>query len=299
MKFLELSEINPFVRFAKLMSYIPVYDESPQLYAAKDWRLFMPYDKKVTLHFEGGKYILSKNTIALIAPDVPYRITCEKQNGVPDYNILLLNVNFDMTMSYRESTTPVSPTDPKINSYAFDDSVTKCFYPYVIFTDFPASANAHLVSLLTEFTVTGELSEIKSSLLLKLTLLELFEAKTSAGTGNKKIVMDIVSYVHANISKHFSIKEMAAELFFHPFYLSKIFSDNMNVSLHDFIMNERLSHAKELLLESDLSVEETASMSGFVNTSHFCKAFLKTFRVSPAKFRKINLQVKSDIHPES
>lgn len=288
MKFLEISEINPFVRFAKLMSYISVRDEAPELYPAKDWRLFMPYDKKATLHFSDGKHVLGKNTIAVIAPGVPYRITCEKQNDKRDFDILLANINFDLTMKCRDLITPISPTNPKIESVAFDDAVTECFYPYAVFTDFPATTNAHLVSLLTEATVSGELSDIKCSLLLKLILLELYETKTFVGIGNKKIVMDTVSYVHTNISKHYTIKEMAADMFFHPFYLSKIFRENMNVSLHEFIMNERLSHAKELLLKSDLSVEETASMSGFVNTSHFCKAFLKTFRVSPSKYRKQN-----------
>ena len=52
-----------------------------------------------------------------------------------------------------------------------------------------------------------------------------------------------------------------------------------------FILATRLSHAKDLMRYSDLTLEEIALQSGFSSLSYFCKVFKKQTALTPKQFR--------------
>ena len=48
----------------------------------------------------------------------------------------------------------------------------------------------------------------------------------------------------------------------------------------------RLEHAKELLQEEKLSIEEVSGMLGYTSASYFSSAFKKAYGVSPKQYQK-------------
>ncbi|MEG1753184.1 MAG: helix-turn-helix transcriptional regulator, partial [Christensenella sp.] len=71
-----------------------------------------------------------------------------------------------------------------------------------------------------------------------------------------------------------------------PDYLSHLFRDKANISLTNFITNERIKKAKGLLCENKLSIRDIALTSGFQNISYFSKQFKRATGVTPQDFRK-------------
>ena len=53
-----------------------------------------------------------------------------------------------------------------------------------------------------------------------------------------------------------------------------------------WLKNKRLEYAKELLLENKLNVNEICYEIGFINSSHFIKAFKKKYLLPPNKFKQ-------------
>jgi AraC family transcriptional regulator len=55
---------------------------------------------------------------------------------------------------------------------------------------------------------------------------------------------------------------------------------------HQWLMQERVLKAKNLLEHSDRTLAEISAMCGYANLSHFCRAFLRHFGQSPSTARR-------------
>ncbi|MEQ9308149.1 MAG: helix-turn-helix domain-containing protein [Balneolaceae bacterium] len=59
---------------------------------------------------------------------------------------------------------------------------------------------------------------------------------------------------------------------------------NKNTIL-DYILEIRLKHAKQYLLESEISIADVAERTGFSSQSYFTKVFKKKYRISPSEYK--------------
>lgn len=70
-------------------------------------------------------------------------------------------------------------------------------------------------------------------------------------------------------------------------YLSRIFKENMGISVQDYLIRVRLEQAQKLLSEGT-SVKMTAQLVGYTDCFNFSKMFKKYYTVSPKHYAKIN-----------
>ncbi len=57
-------------------------------------------------------------------------------------------------------------------------------------------------------------------------------------------------------------------------------------SLSDYVRNVRLERAADLLVKSDLNIQEVMNEVGFVNSSHFTKIFRLKYEVTPSEYKR-------------
>ncbi len=69
------------------------------------------------------------------------------------------------------------------------------------------------------------------------------------------------------------------------YHFTRLFTAKRGIAPGAFIRELRMNRAVKSLQTEKVSVKEVASACGFEDTSYFCKAFRKSFGVSPAKFR--------------
>lgn len=81
-------------------------------------------------------------------------------------------------------------------------------------------------------------------------------------------VSDIVDYVGVNRS-----------------YLYTIFKKELHMSPQKYLVSFKLSKAGEMLLDTELSIAEIASRTGYNDSLNFSKAFKKHFGCSPSQYR--------------
>ncbi len=63
------------------------------------------------------------------------------------------------------------------------------------------------------------------------------------------------------------------------------FREMFGKTIYEYIRQLRMSNAKNLLENDDLSISQIAYMVGYINTSHFARAFRKEYGVNPSDLR--------------
>ena len=62
-----------------------------------------------------------------------------------------------------------------------------------------------------------------------------------------------------------------------------------NTSPSRWIKSKRLEHAKTLLIETDLNINQICYDCGFINSSHFIKSFKEKYNLPPHQYRSDNI----------
>ncbi len=114
--------------------------------------------------------------------------------------------------------------------------------------------------------------------------------KNSADLGygkNEKLVQRVSVYVRERLSdSELNVQSVAERFELVPDYLSRLFRQQMGVSLQEFIIDVRLKNATDLLKNSDLTIMQISKSSGYENTQHFVKLFKKRYSVTPTQYRQ-------------
>ncbi len=99
------------------------------------------------------------------------------------------------------------------------------------------------------------------------------------------LVSQVKAFIESNYSRDLNITIMAEQVHLNPKYLSHIFKKVTGASISNYLTGVRLNRAKELLLDSHLSIKEIALEIGYTDTSYFDRVFKKMERVSPCDYR--------------
>lgn len=104
-----------------------------------------------------------------------------------------------------------------------------------------------------------------------------------------KQVNQLYSFISLNTDRSISPSELAAMLKLSPDYFSRKFKNDFGISPKEFIKREKIRLIAGFLLESDLSIKETAFRFGYADVSYFCRQFKEVMKYTPATHRKKNI----------
>lgn len=95
-----------------------------------------------------------------------------------------------------------------------------------------------------------------------------------------------ITYINDHIKNHISLKEVAEYVHLNASYFSVLFKEQTNLTFSEYITRKRLQISKNLLLTTDLQIEEIAQKSGYQSAKYFIKLFKEYERTTPSKYRK-------------
>jgi AraC-like DNA-binding protein len=96
----------------------------------------------------------------------------------------------------------------------------------------------------------------------------------------------IVKYIDANYQQDFSVAEIARMLNLSVSQSSRFFKEKMGVSFTEYLRYVQITHAKELLANTDHTVLFISEDSGFSSLASFYRVFKKDAGVTPTEFRE-------------
>lgn len=104
-----------------------------------------------------------------------------------------------------------------------------------------------------------------------------------------------MSYIYQYIDTDINIDELAILFNVSKIHLHKIFKEQMNINIYEFIKSIRLQKASNLLLTNRYStITEIAKICGYSSQSSFIKAFKKRFEQTPKEWRKGGYEIYSN-----
>lgn len=103
----------------------------------------------------------------------------------------------------------------------------------------------------------------------------------------KELVKEVISYIVSNISADdLTVSKIANHFYLHPVYLNRIFKKEMHLSISQYIVNERMKLAAQLLKRGDVPATVVAERVGYANYPHFSVMFKKYYGCSPTQYTK-------------
>lgn len=113
---------------------------------------------------------------------------------------------------------------------------------------------------------------------------EVIEERDESKRSKKDLVDDATAYIMNHLcSDTLSPNEVAASLYITPIYLSRIFKQERNMNISQFIIQEKMMLARKLLDEGELNAYEVAEKLGYHSYPYFSTTFKKVFGYSPSR----------------
>jgi len=99
------------------------------------------------------------------------------------------------------------------------------------------------------------------------------------------LVRKAQNYIRRNLFHKLLIEEIAAYVELTPNYLSQVFARQTGMTIHNYIQNERITIACDLLAHTDRPISEIAVYLGFESPSNFSVVFRKWKGITPTQYR--------------
>lgn len=99
-------------------------------------------------------------------------------------------------------------------------------------------------------------------------------------------VGEIIEYIDRNFLERISLDELSFLFHTNRSTLCKAFREETGVTVTDYINGKRAERAKELLSETEKTVETLAAELKFDSTAYFCSFFKRETGVTPLAYRK-------------
>ena len=161
---------------------------------------------------------------------------------------------------------------------------------FYLFNSLPlASATNNLMRIAMEDNMNKDLM---ADLALKELLVRLMQTQASKLIENDYKTLKtsnrlafIIDYIKNNLHQKLSIEHLAKLAFVSKSNFFKLFKYELGTSPNEYILQQRIKRAKELLKENQ-SIKEVAFATGFSDTNHLIKTF-KTFEgITPKNYQR-------------
>ena len=123
--------------------------------------------------------------------------------------------------------------------------------------------------------------------LLALLMAESWNPETNPRAVSKKLnLQSIKEYIDQHYQEKITLDDLADAFYINKFYLTRVFKEQFGVSVNSYLTQVRITHAKQLLRFSDLSIERIGIMCGLGDANYFSRVFKKLESVAPGEYRK-------------
>ena len=99
----------------------------------------------------------------------------------------------------------------------------------------------------------------------------------------------VKEFIDENLDADLSLAEIASVADLSQFHFARAFRKSTGLTPQQFLMQQRIERAKELLSKNDLPIVEVSLRTGFKNQSHFTSLFRKFTSLTPRNWRQLRV----------
>lgn len=197
------------------------------------------------------------------------------QNALLNYNTDLI---FDEVQTYLMSAGPECPAERKSLEMIYHH-LSSVIYSIL---------GAHQLPVYQPFSSgSGQqaFNSIADFLLWTQDVLENAVALLSAQEPSSALIDKLTGYIRENLNEDLSRNQLVQLVHVHPDYLSTLFRQKKGMPLSEYITQERIRAAKNLLRTTELPIKEIAIRTGYQSISYFSKQFKRIESITPLAYR--------------
>lgn len=101
------------------------------------------------------------------------------------------------------------------------------------------------------------------------------------------LTLKILKYIHSNLDKKISLKDISEITFFSAIYCDTVFKREVGKPIIEYILDERIDLAKSLLRDESLKISQVAELVGFSDYNYFARVFKSRSGLSPSSYRQM------------
>jgi len=143
---------------------------------------------------------------------------------------------------------------------------------------------AHASSSLYELDSYIHINECFEALCSR--FLQLCKLRETEAKHLSRVSRDAVYHIRLHYKEPLSLESVAAALYVSAAHLSRVFNRDMHISIHQYICTVRLAHAKRLLTETAMPINQIALAVGLTAPLHFTRLFKQYEHMTPSAYRE-------------
>jgi AraC family transcriptional regulator len=98
-------------------------------------------------------------------------------------------------------------------------------------------------------------------------------------------LLQVTDYINDHLAQDIQLPDLARLLEISQFHFSRLFKQSMGIAPHQYILQQRVERAEQLLKETKLPVMEIAMLCGFSSHSHLGKWIRQHTGMTPKAYR--------------
>lgn len=99
-------------------------------------------------------------------------------------------------------------------------------------------------------------------------------------------VTTMIQYIHAHITEKITLDDMVFITKNSKEYLSRLFKEELGITIIDYIMEQKIEVSKKFLDHSYMSIAEIAILFNFCSATYYSKTFKKITGTTPSEYKK-------------
>jgi AraC family transcriptional regulator len=96
---------------------------------------------------------------------------------------------------------------------------------------------------------------------------------------------EVLDYIDAYLDQDLKLADIAHLTGMSPFHFSRLFKQSTGLSPHQYLLQQRIERAKQLLKQTDQSILDIALACGFSSHSHLSRKFRQLTTMTPKAYR--------------
>lgn len=98
-------------------------------------------------------------------------------------------------------------------------------------------------------------------------------------------LVHVLEYLHEHLDQDIKLADLAALIGMSQFHFSHLFKQSIGVPPYQYLLQQRVERAKQLLKQTDRTIVEIAFLCGFNSHSHLSKQFRQLTGMTPTAYR--------------
>lgn len=142
-----------------------------------------------------------------------------------------------------------------------------------------------LTELIETIFSADDILGIKAAFVSEIT--EIMECMHEEDTQYTPVVRQIIAEVQHNYKEDMNLKTLAYKYHMNASYLGQIFQKEVGCSFAQYLSNTKNGIAKNLILNTNMKINDIAKEVGYPDSSYFYRKFKQCYGVSPASLREM------------